>query len=187
MISSHYRSPIHFSRYILQDTEKTLLRFYQAFRQVQLYLNQSHIDISIPIVLEHNFIDKFNTAMNDDFNTPEALAICFELLKQLNIALREKSISKILEYYQTLLWIGQVLNLFQQDAEQILKQSFTSYGQLYLSVQEIEQAIQARQSARANKQFALADGIRQELLQQGIVLEDTANQTIWKYKGKSHE
>lgn len=185
MISSHYRSPIHFSRHILQDTEKTLLRFYQAFRQVQLYLNQSHTDISIPIVLEHHFIDKFNAAMNDDFNTPEALAICFELLKQLNIALKEKSVSRILEYYRVLLWIGQVLNLFQQDAGQMLKQPIVD--QPGLSEQDIEQAIQDRQVARANKQFALADGIRQELLQQGIILEDTANQTVWRYKGKSHE
>lgn len=182
MISSHYRSPIHFSRHILQDTEKTLLRFYQAFRQVQPYLNQSDNSISTPQLLKHHFIDKFNIAMNDDFNTPEALAICFELLKQLNIVLKEKSVATILEYYQVLLWIGQVLNLFQQDAEQMLKQPIIN--KLTLSEQDIEQAIQARQAARMNKQFALADEIRQELLQHGIVLEDTINQTVWKkYKG----
>jgi len=72
---------------------------------------------------------------------------------------------------------------FQYDAELMLKQPLND--QFYLYEQDIEQAIQIRQTARINKQFALADQIRQELFQQGIILEDTPNQTIWRYRQKN--
>lgn len=90
MISSHYRSPIDFSDHILKDTQKVLSRFYQAIYHAQPFITSK--DDAIKTELNSNpFIQKFNQAMNDDFNTPEALVICFDLLKQLNIALKEES------------------------------------------------------------------------------------------------
>lgn len=111
MISSHYRSPIDFSDHILKDTQKVLSRFYQAIYHAQPFITSK--DDAIKTELNSNpFMQKFNQAMNDDFNTPEALVICFDLLKQLNIALKEESQEKVIKNYQLLLWIGNILNIF---------------------------------------------------------------------------
>lgn len=178
MISSHYRSPIDFSDHILKDTQKVLSRFYQAIYHAQPFITSK--DDAIKTELNSNpFIQKFNQAMNDDFNTPEALVICFDLLKQLNIALKEESPENVIKNYQLLLWIGNILNIFQYDPEKILKHS-ASEQDLPLSEQEIQEAILARNTARSNKQYALADQIRQKLLKSGILLEDTQTQTIWR-------
>ncbi|OTG58798.1 cysteine--tRNA ligase [Acinetobacter sp. ANC 4204] len=178
MISSHYRSPIDFSDHILKDTQKVLSRFYQAIYHAQPFITSK--DDAIKTELNSNpFIQKFNQAMNDDFNTPEALVICFDLLKQLNIALKEENQENVIKNYQLLLWIGNILNIFQYDPEKILKYS-ASEQDSPLSDQEIQEAILARNTARTNKQYALADQIRQKLLKSGILLEDTQTQTIWR-------
>lgn len=178
MISSHYRSPIDFSDHILKDTQKVLSRFYQAIYHAQPFITSK--DDAIKIELNSNpFIQKFNQAMNNDFNTPEALVICFDLLKQLNIALKEENQENVIKNYQLLLWIGNILNIFQYDPEKILKYS-ASEQDSPLSDQEIQEAILARNTARTNKQYALADQIRQKLLKSGILLEDTQTQTIWR-------
>jgi cysteinyl-tRNA synthetase len=178
MISSHYRSPIDFSDHILKDTQKVLSRFYQAIYHAQAFITSK--DDAIKTELNSNpFIQKFNQAMNDDFNTPEALVICFDLLKQLNIALKEENQENVIKNYQLLLWIGNILNIFQYDPEKILKHS-ASEQDSPLSEQEIQEAILARNTARSNKQYALADQIRQKLLKSGILLEDTQTQTIWR-------
>ena len=173
-----YRSPIDFSDHILKDTQKVLSRFYQAIYHAQPFIASK--DDAIKTELNSNpFIQKFNQAMNADFNTPEALVICFDLLKQLHIALKEESPEKVIQNYQLLLWIGNILNIFQYDPEKILKHS-ASEQDSPLSEQEIQEAILARNTARSNKQYALADQIRQKLLQSGILLEDTQTQTIWR-------
>lgn len=178
MISSHYRSPIDFSDHILKDTQKVLSRFYQAIYHAQPFITSK--DDAIKTELNSNpFIQKFNQAMNDDFNTPEALVVCFDLLKQLNIALKEENQENVIKNYQLLLWIGNILNIFQYDPEKILKHS-ASEQDSPLSEQEIQEAILARNTARSNKQYALADQIRQKLLKSGILLEDTQTQTIWR-------
>lgn len=178
MISSHYRSPIDFSDHILKDTQKVLSRFYQAIYHAQPFITSK--DDAIKTELNSNpFIQKFNQAMNNDFNTPEALVICFDLLKQLNIALKEENQENVIKNYQLLLWIGNILNIFQYDPEKILKYS-ASEQDSPLSDQEIQEAILARNTARTNKQYALADQIRQKLLKSGILLEDTQTQTIWR-------
>ncbi|MDV2439521.1 cysteine--tRNA ligase [Acinetobacter gerneri] len=178
MISSHYRSSIDFSDHILKDTQKVLSRFYQAIYHAQPFITSK--DDAIKTELNSNpFIQKFNQAMNDDFNTPEALVICFDLLKQLNIALKEENQENVIKNYQLLLWIGNILNIFQYDPKKILKHS-ASEQDSPLSEQEIQEAILARNTARSNKQYALADQIRQKLLKSGILLEDTQTQTIWR-------
>lgn len=178
MVSSHYRSPIDFSDHILKDTQKVLSRFYQAIYHAQPFITSK--DDAIKIELNSNpFIQKFNQAMNDDFNTPEALVICFDLLKQLNIALKEENQENVIKNYQLLLWTGNILNIFQYDPEKILKRS-ASEQDSPLSEQEIQEAILARNTTRSNKQYALADQIRQKLLKSGILLEDTQTQTIWR-------
>lgn len=178
MISSHYRSPIDFSDHILKDTQKVLSRFYQAIYHAQPFITSK--DNAIKTELNSNpFIQKFNQAMNDDFNTPEALVVCFDLLKQLNIALKEENQENVIKNYQLLLWIGNILNIFQYDPEKILKYSASEQDSPF-SEQEIQEAILARNTARSNKQYALADQIRQKLLKSGILLEDTQTQTIWR-------
>ena len=177
-ISSHYRNPIDFSDHILKDTQKVLSRFYQAIYRAQPFV-MSKNNLSLAQLNSNPLVKKFNQAMNDDFNTPEALAVCFDLLKQLNVALKDKNKKQVIESYQLLLWIGNILNIFNQDPEKILKQSNTEESS-HLSEQDIHQAILARNEARKNKQYALADEIRQNLLKKDILLEDTQTQTTWR-------
>lgn len=178
MISSHYRNPIDFSDRILKDTKKTLLRFYQALYRAQAFIDPTK-SLDQVQYSAHPSLLKFNQAMNDDFNTPDALVVCFNLLKQLNIALKEENQIQVIENYHLLLFIGNILNIFQQDPEKVLKHSDNKQG-TSLSAQEIHDAILARNTARINKQYTLADKIRQQLLKKGIVLEDTPTKTIWK-------
>jgi cysteinyl-tRNA synthetase len=178
MISSHYRNPIDFSDHILKDTQKVLSRFYQAIYRAQPFV-MSKNNLSLAQLNSNPLVKKFNQAMNDDFNTPEALAVCFDLLKQLNVALKDENKKQVIESYQLLLWIGNILNIFNQDPEKILKQSNTEENS-HLSEQDIHQAILARNEARKNKQYALADEIRQNLLKKDILLEDTQTQTTWR-------
>ncbi|NUF14622.1 cysteine--tRNA ligase [Acinetobacter lactucae] len=180
MIGSHYRNPIDFSDRIMMDTKKTLLRFYQAFYRAQPFINSSK-SLEQFEYSSHSALVRFNQAMNDDFNTPEALVVCFDLLKQLNIAIKENNQQQVVANYKLLLWIGNILNIFQLDPRKILKQSTVGQS-VRISKLEIHQAILARDTARANKQYALADRIRQQLLEKGIVLEDTPTQTTWKMR-----
>lgn len=178
VISSHYRNPIDFSDRILKDTKKKLLRFYQALYRAQIFIDPTK-SLDQVQYSAHPSLLTFNQAMNDDFNTLEALVVCFDLLKQLNIALKDENQNQVIENYHLLIWIGNILNIFQYDPEKILKHS-ASEQDSPLSEQEIQEAILARNTARTNKQYALADQIRQKLLKSGILLEDTQTQTIWR-------
>lgn len=178
MISSHYRSPIDFSDRMLKETQKVLFRFYQTISNAQSFIT-SNITINHQLLTNNSFFKKFNQAMNDDFNTPEALTICFSLLKQLNKALNNKNEMQIIENYKLLILIGSILNIFQLDPDVILKHSNTQQNP-HLSELEIHQAILERNVARKNKQYTLADQIRTKLLKNGIILEDNQTQTTWR-------
>ena len=116
--------------------------------------------------------------MDDDFNTPKAIAVLFELARECN---KRKALSAddALEFARQLKQLAGILGLLQRDPEQFLK-SDTSDDEGGLTATQIETLIDQRNAARRNKDFAEADRVRDELASQGVVLEDGAGGTTWR-------
>jgi cysteinyl-tRNA synthetase len=166
LLSSQYRSPINYSEDGLKSARQSLERFYTALQDVE----------AAEVKPEGEYVERFKAAMDDDFNTPEAFAVLFDLARQLNIAKKESNSDLASELAGYLKLFGSVLGLFDQDAEVFLKGQAAEGG---LSDEEIEVQIEARKQARKDKDFAESDRIRDELLAQGIVLKDTREGTSW--------
>lgn len=157
ILTSHYRSPLNYSEESLNDAEAGLTRFYTALRDVEI------VDADIDL----EFKTRFEQAMNDDFNTPVALAVLFDIARELN-----KTKSPVLAI--TLRSLASVLGLLQDDSETFLKG--TNDGDA-----EIEAQIQARIDAKKAKNWLLADQIRDELKAKNIILEDSPDgSTRWR-------
>jgi len=174
IVSSHYRSPVNFSDFALKEAKTTLSRFYHAFKAYQQVYGTKMVT-----TLDTSFVERFNAAMSDDFNTAEAIAVLFEIIKELNRAVKEENEAQATIFYSTLRHLTNILALVQYDVDEFLK-SDIGQEQLGLSEAEIEDLIQQRVDAKKNKDFANADAIRQSLLDQGVVLEDTRQGTVWR-------
>ena len=165
ILSSHYRSPLNYSDEQLDDACAALTRLYTALRGVELGGE----------ALIEDYVERFTEAMNDDFNTPVALAVLFDLARELNKAV-DKSV-----YAFTLKTLAAILGLLQDEPDQFLKGGADLGG---VSEAEIERLIAARIQAKADKNWAQADAIRDQLKQQGILLEDVVGgKTIWRRAG----
>ncbi|WP_288383396.1 cysteine--tRNA ligase [uncultured Acinetobacter sp.] len=174
IVSSHYRSPVNFSDTALKEAKTALSRFYHAFKAYEQVFGQtktSHLD--------QTYVERFNTAMRDDFNTPEAMAVLFELIRELNRAVKEEQSDLATTLYSTLRALTDILGLVQHHVDDFLK-STIGHEDSGLSDSEIETLIQQRADAKKAKDFAGADAIRKSLLDSGIVLEDTRQGTVWR-------
>ncbi|MGB0664766.1 MAG: cysteine--tRNA ligase [Pontibacterium sp.] len=167
--SVHYRSYIDYSEDSLKEARSGLERFYQALRGVELDNTE----------FENTYEARFCEAMNDDFNTPKALAVLFELVTELNVASREKA-PMAGKLAALLVKLGGMIGLLQQNPDAFL-QGEQKEGEL--SGDEIEAFIAQRAEAKKAKDFALADGIRQQLADQGIILKDSREGTSWYREG----
>lgn len=174
IVSSHYRSPVNFSDVALKEAKTSLTRFYHSFKAYQQVYGQTTTES-----LDQSFIERFNNAMCDDFNTAEAMAVLFELNKELNRAVKEEQADQATVLYSTLRHLTNILGLVQHNVDDFLKSDIGQEA-LALSDTEIEDFIQQRVDAKKAKDFAKADGIRQSLLDQGVVLEDTRQGTVWR-------
>ena len=174
IVSSHYRSPINFSDTALKEAKTSLTRFYNAFKTYQQVFGIE----SKTTQLNDAYVERFNKAMRDDFNTAEALAVLFELAKELNRAVKEQD-DTAHAYYSTLRELTNILGLVQHPVDEFLK-SDVGQEALGLSDTQIEDLIQQRVDAKKAKDYAGADAIRQNLLDQGVVLEDTRQGTVWR-------
>jgi len=174
LISSHYRSQVDYSEDNLVEAQATLDRFYQSMRGFDL----SSIDISASSYSgpDVEYAQRFNAAMNDDFNSPGALGVMFDLVKELNIC-RKESPERALALVASLKYFGAVLGLLQLDPEQYFKMGASEDG---LSEEQIEALIEDRKAARKAKNWAESDRIRDELLEQGITLDDGREGTTWR-------
>ena len=168
LISSHYRSPLNYSKTNIDGAQSALKRLYNAING----LNKKVDDVS-PI--DTNFEERFNSALNDDFNTPMALSILFEIAKQINIE-RTNNPKKAIALSIQLVELGNYLGILEYDADEYLKQGSE------LSESDISKKIEQREEARISKDFAMSDQIRDELFELGIILEDSANGTTWRRK-----
>ena len=126
-------------------------------------------------ILGINYEEKFNEALNDDFNTPMALSILFEIAKQINIE-RTTNPEKAAALSSQLVKLGNYIGILQYNAEEYLKLGSE------LSESEISKKIEQREAARNTRNFALSDQIRDELIELGIILEDSINGTSWRRK-----
>lgn len=174
IVSSHYRSPVNFSDFALKEAKNALTRFYHAFKAYEQVYGNTVVE-----TLETNLVERFNTAMRDDFNTSEALAVLFEVIRELNRAVKEENAEQSALYYSTLRYLSDILGLGQHDVDEFLKSDIGQEA-LALSEEQIADFIQQRVDAKKAKDFAQADAIRQSLLDQGVVLEDTRQGTIWR-------
>jgi cysteinyl-tRNA synthetase len=167
LISSHYRSSLQFSENALQLARSALVRFYTALRD----LNPAE-----PI-RNTEYEKKFNAAMNDDFNTPVAFSVLFDLAHEIQ-RLRDVNFELASQLGALLKLLGQVLGILQEHPQQFLQ---TSVIEKTIEPAMIEALIQSRNQARAEKNWAEADRIRNELSAMSIILEDAAGKTTWKY------
>ncbi len=174
IVSSHYRSPVNFSDFALKEAKNALTRFYHAFKAYEQVYDDKTVD-----TLENGLVERFNSAMRDDFNTSEAIAVLFEIIKELNRAVKEENAEQSAIYYSTLRYLTNILGLVQHDVDDFLKSDIGQEA-LGLSEEQIADLIQQRVDAKKAKDFAKADKIRQSLLAQGVVLEDTRQGTVWR-------
>ena len=118
--------------------------------------------------------------MDDDFNTPEALAVLFDLAREIN-KLRDENLDKACELARELKQLGSILGLLYIKPEIYFQnQSIDNEKTEGLSVADIEKLIESRKIARANRQWAESDRIRNDLKEQGVILEDNAQGTTWR-------
>ena len=159
MLKAHYRSPINYSDAQLEEARSGLTRLYTALTHIP------EVNVA-PIDQQNPWAKRFADAMNDDFNTPEAIAVLFDLASEVNRA-QGADKQKLAGLLKSL---GGTLNFLQRDPTNFLQAR--SKDQSGLSGEQIEEHIAARVAAKQAKDFAKADGIRKALLEQGVVLED---------------
>jgi len=174
ILSSHYRGPLDYSDDHLDQAKAALTRLYTALRGLPV--------VNAPV--DAHWQTRFAQAMDDDFNTPEALAALFELAREIN-RLRGEDETAAAQLSTTLKHSGGLLGLLQGDPETFLQGHRSAAiadaaGDTGFTVEQVERLIAERIAARTAKNWAEADRIRAQLQEAGIVLEDTAKGTIWR-------
>ena len=173
MLSAHYRSPLNFSAELMEAAKNGLERILTCAQNMQYRLEHavnSHMTEEEGILYEQslNYVNRFDEAMDDDFNTADAISVIFELVKFINSNTGEESSKAYLQnLYEELKMLTDICGLLIEPKQELLDA-------------DIEKLIQERQDARKQKNFARADEIRNELLEKGIVLEDTREGVKWK-------
>jgi cysteinyl-tRNA synthetase len=181
ILSSHYRSPLNYSDEQLNDAGAALTRLYTALRGVKTVADT---------VVEEAYKIRFEQAMDDDFNTPVALSVLFDLARELN-KVKETDQEKAGILAVTLKYLGGLLGVLLDDPDAFLKGNVivsltgepisAQTGKLIEQRELIEQQIQSRLDAKKAKDWALADKIRNDLKEQGVILEDSPDGTTsWR-------
>ena len=167
MLRAHYRSPINYSDSQLEEARTGLVRLYTAINT-----NEQHASKNLEPVAK--WVKRFGEAMNDDFNTPEAIASLFDLASEIN---RASNANTKQELSQTLKHLAGMIGLLQRSPNEFLQSGTPHTG---MSPAQIEEQIAARHAAKLNKNFKEADAIRERLLNDGVVLEDKPSGTVWR-------
>jgi cysteinyl-tRNA synthetase len=171
MLSAHYRSPINFSAELMESSKNGLERILTAIGKLKdleaSAKTEKLLDQEDKNAVQE-LVSKYEAAMDDDFNTADAISAIFELVKLSNSTTNEDSSKEYVNYLkESIERLCDVLGIITEKEEEILDD-------------EIEAMIAGRQQARKDKNFALADEIRGKLLEKGIVLEDTREGVKWK-------
>ena len=165
LLTAHYRSQLNYSEENLNLAQQALERLYTALRGTDKN--------ALPFGGE-NFVTSFREAMDDDFNTPNALSVLFEMARELN-KLKTEDATKANGLAARLCQLGNILGLLESDPE-----TFLQAGSNDVEIIQIEALIKQRNEARTAKDWAAADAARNALSAMGIVLEDGPNGTTWR-------
>ena len=173
MLSAHYRSPLNFSADLMEASKNGLERIINAVDNLKHLMGAAKLEEITNEEAElfaktDDYVKSFETAMEDDFNTADAIAAIFDLVKYANTtASAESSKEYLKKLFDLIVKLADVLGLIVDKAEELLDA-------------DIEKLIEERQAARKAKDFARADAIRDELLEKGIILKDTREGVQWK-------
>lgn len=165
IITSHYRSPLNYSDASLDESGASLTRLYTALRNIKA---------KGEIIAEYQ--QRFNEAMDDDFNTVEVMVVLFEIANELNKA-KTGNVDQTQALATTLIQLGSILGILQDDPDAFLQGKANNDG---LNEVEIEQLINQRISTKQNKDWVKADQIRVQLKEQGIIVEDNPAGSTWR-------
>lgn len=171
LLSAHYRTPLNFSRESIDAAKVSLERLYNTLNNLESLLNNAEDKDNDSAYLStlDGYRQKFIEKMDDDFNTADAISVIFDLTKDININVSGDSSKKVVENSINLMReLGKPLGILQKSEEHNLEE-------------EIQGLIEKRQEARKNKDWTLADKIRDDLKARGIVLEDTLEGIRWKF------
>jgi cysteinyl-tRNA synthetase len=185
ILTSHYRSPLNYDDEHLDNARAALTRFYTALRGLPADAQPAGGEA---------FVERFHEAMEDDFNTPEALAVLFDLAREINRVRESGDDQSAASIGAELRHLGGTLGILQGDPDAYLKGSVAipdALGNIVFSghagpvvigpsEQEIDDLIRRRNEARKSKNWAEADRIRDELQEAGVLLEDGAGKTTWR-------
>jgi cysteinyl-tRNA synthetase len=172
MLSAHYRSPLNFSADLMEASKNGLDRIVNAAENLKYLISNAKTEAitaeeEAAFAATDEYVQGFEKAMEDDFNTADAIASIFELVKYINIQADENSSAEYLKKLrERLITLTDVLGLIVEKEEEVL-------------AEDIEKLIEERQAARKAKDFARADEIRDELLAKGIILKDTREGVKW--------
>ena len=172
LLSSHYRSPLNYTADALAQARAGMERLYTALRGLPG-------DVG-PGTPGADFSARFHAAMDDDFNTPLALSVLFDLARELNRAREAADMARADSLGATLRSLGEILGLLGQSPDAYLQ---SGGGGNAVDAERIEALVEERTAARAARDFARADAIRDQLLAEGVILEDKAEGTIWRREG----
>jgi cysteinyl-tRNA synthetase len=165
LMSAQYRSQLSYSDTFIQQARASLERLYTALRNVTPNMN---VDTAMG-----DYQLRFNQAMDDDFNTPEAFAVLFDLAKEIN----KSDAQRAADLAGVMIKLADILGILQQSPNDFLQSSASGEKG---DVSEIESLIKARNDARASKDWAAADAARDALNALNVVLEDSATGTTWR-------
>lgn len=173
MLSAHYRSPLNFSAELMESSKNGLDRIWTAFERIEDNATKAKVaalreEEKANLALLAKYREKFETSMDDDFNTADAITAIFEMVKLSNITVNENSTAEYIEK-------------IRGDMEELCTVlGIRTYRKEYSLNKEVEELIEQRQNARKSKDFARADEIRDKLTSMGIILEDTREGVKWK-------
>ncbi|MCT4632083.1 MAG: cysteine--tRNA ligase [Firmicutes bacterium] len=174
MLSAHYRNPVNFSEELVEQAKNGLERIYKSKENMEYLMENATSekmteDEKARLEELREFKTKFITAMDDDLNTADGVSVIFELVREINISSNEESSKEFLQgELDSLRELTEVLGILTAKKESL--------------DDEIEALIKQRQDARANRDFKLADQIRDDLSARGIILEDTSQGVKWRFK-----
>ena len=166
LTASHYRSQIDYAEDALVEAQRALDRLYTAMDQLELK----------GVSLEGPYLDRFNSAMDDDFNTREAISVLFKMAREVNRLKRDTDPQAAVLASQ-MRGLGNILGLLELDPQAYLR---GEAGEGDLADANVDALVVQRQQAKSDRNFALSDQIRDQLKVAGIVLEDSKEGTVWK-------
>ena len=180
LLSSHYRMALDFSTQKMAEAEKGLARIYETLARADA---ATGADNSADQSADSAHINRFREAMDDDCNTPRALGVIFDGVRELNRALDAGQLQTVVQLRRDLTTVGNVLGLLEESPAQFVdSQKQTGLTAISLTPEAIEALIAERAAARKKKDFQRADEIRAQLDEQGILLKDSPTGTTWTVK-----